>query len=195
MHVLYVGYDRRNPQEFCPGSLLCMTLLEKLSTDDVRVQDTRILRQTEALPDWLNGTPILVSADDNVPYRGTDAVRVLQRMIESAPTVASPEHVVAPASKARGAPPRMVPQPTRQPSAAPRTNHVESRPPQSATLTADAIQDGGPDLDALPPDTMENGKVENAAIRDDKVTDEDLQRYMEQRKNSAASANPNTMQA
>lgn len=175
MHVLYVGRDRDDPSEYCPGSLVCMTIAEKLDNVEIQIQDCNILRQSQQLPEWLNGTPILVERADPRPLRGTDAVRFLQSLLRQQERVVEP----APTKKAppRGAMPRMEPQTTRQPG---KPRDVE----RSSEQFSEAVDEESEDE---PMDTMTNG-ASNAQIRDDKVTEQDLQRYMEARKQSSASA-------
>ncbi len=180
MRVLYVGHDRRNSLEYCPGSLVCLSLVEKISTD-IQVQNCSILRQSTALPDWLNGTPIYVDQGMNSgPLRGTDAVKALQELLEMEKRDEVQEDTLTarpPSMKQRpqGAMPRMEPLMTRQPSERPKERYQET------------VQVPEPPIDDEAPDTMENG-ASNAPISDSKVTDDMLQRFMEARKNSPASA-------
>ena len=202
MRMLYVGRDRDNPSEFCPGSTLCMSIVEKLHTE-IQVQDCTVLRQKKTLPEWLNGTPIFVDQTTNSgPLRGKDAVRALRAILNNEALQQPPDNedeeavrYVQPPPRGggvAGAVPRMQPAATRQPSTRPRAPNAVHRssdePPQTST---DGIAPLGEDnLDELPPDTMANGTITNAVIRDDKVTDEDLQAFMEARKQSPASATP-----
>ena len=204
MFVLYVGRDKDDPSEYCPGSLVCMSLVEKIE-EDIQIQDCNILKSSQALPSWLNGTPILISRKDPEPHRGTEAVRVLQFMLreqqrnpgsnnydeeshrETVPRVTTRQQQNA-------APPRMMPgQMTRQPS----EKRQLAEPHRHLTTQGDPIRPDvhdGEDEEAM--DTMANGAATqyNSNIRDDKVTEQDLQRYMEARNASAASAG-NTGQA
>ena len=63
MRVLYVARDRDDASSYCPGSIVCISLVDKLGNDAVQIQNCDILRQTSPLPDWLDGTPI---------YRGSE---------------------------------------------------------------------------------------------------------------------------
>ena len=188
MKVLYVGRDRDEPTEFCPGSIVCMSITEKLETP-ITVQDCSILRKTQTLPEWLDGTPIYIDQADPLPYRGTDAVRMLQAIQRTETTTRreAPEPPAAPPPASRGAPRMEPPKQTRQPAETKRRDPDQPLPPDAS------LDDAGEyDSEALPPDTMANG-ASNAPLRDDKVTEEDLQRFMEMRKQSpAAPPPPNT---
>ena len=193
MKVLYVGRDRDDPSEFCPGSLVCMSLVEKLDDDAIQIQDCSILRQSQELPDWLNGTPILIDRNSPMPLRGTQAVRMLQSILKiqderRSARAARPEK---PKPPPRGAMPRMQPIATRQPSSQSQSHERQEQPPPNFGLLGTNDNEDDED-DVEPMDTMSNGAAANVQIRDDKVTEDDLQRYMEARKQSAASAPPTT---
>lgn len=198
MYVLYVGRDRENPEEYCPGSLVCMTLAEKLFDIEITIQDCSILRVSKALPDWLNGTPILVDRRDPTPLRGTDAVRALQsilraqeRQSDSRRDDDDEENDASrrPSAKAQGAIPRMQGQMTRQPSEK-RTPRSAAPPQQRQPPPSDYVETPDaytPEDDGEMMDATANGIAGNAGISDGKVTDQDLQKYMEARNASAAS--------
>lgn len=82
MYILYVGRDKDDVDEFCPGSLVCLCLVEKLSSVEIQVQDCSILRQTSELPGWLDGTPMLINERERVPLRGKDAINILRNMLK-----------------------------------------------------------------------------------------------------------------
>ena len=46
----------------CSGTLVCMTLVDKMRQQDDICMDCTILRQTQQLPEWLSGTPIFIDA-------------------------------------------------------------------------------------------------------------------------------------
>ena len=175
MKILYVGRDNETVSSYCPGSLVCMAILEKLHAD-IQVQDCHILRESTVFPEWLNGTPIFIDRDVGVPLRGKEAVRHLQALLkeeEEAMKYEEQQQQLKAKAKApsQGASPRMaqpVP-PSRQPA--------EEEP-----LEVNAIDSGEEPMDA-----MANG-AGNAPLRDDKVTDDELQRFMEARKQSPATA-------
>jgi hypothetical protein len=185
MRVLYVGHDRKNPSDFCPGSLVCMSLVEKISSD-IQVQNCTVLREKAHLPAWLNGTPIYVDQYAKTgPLRGRDAVQALRELLETESEQSSdvqeksnPMH-----QRPQGAVPRMQPSMTRQPGAA----REEKPSTEFLNIMPDAPVEEGLD-------TMSNGaESSNAAISDSKVTDDMLQKFMEERKNSPASASSGQM--
>lgn len=188
MRVLYVGRDRAKPDNFCPGSMVCMSLVEKIEVS-IQVQDCSVLRRHQRMPDWLNGTPIYVDQDeDAVPLRGTEAVRALQMLLSN--QAPQEEEDAAPTRQAvSSAVPRMQPMTTREPS---------TRPPRAEMIPhrnngdSDVVRPDEMADDELPPDTMANGESNdnNAPISDGKVTDNDLQRFMEARKQSPAQPSP-----
>lgn len=189
MKVLYVGHDNTEPNEFCPGSTVCMALVEKISAK-IRVQNCDILRQHQDLPEWLNGTPILIDDVAQEPHRGTEAVRVLQKILKmeeaarKAEPMEPPPLSQKPAAAARTvahAPPRMDPAQTRQPSSSKQPEETEV---ESAMLDAE--------LPDTTQDATANGSVENVPLGNGKIDDNDLQRFMEARKNSPASATAST---
>lgn len=204
--MLYVGRDRSDPNKFCPGSMVCMSLVEKIQTP-IQVQDCSVLRRHQRMPDWLNGTPIFVDqGGDAEPLRGTEAVRALQRLLSAQPLDEDEEDdddvVVAEPRPSGAAMPRMQqPIATREPSARPTRTDIVPPPPLSGGASGqvarpdDAFASIETTEDELLPDTMANGTSgsSNAPVRDGKVTDDDLQRFMEARKQSLASAQPSSM--
>ena len=188
MRVLYVGRDRANPESFCPGSMVCMSLVEKIQLP-IQVQDCSVLRRHQRMPDWLNGTPIYVDqSTDATPLRGTDAVRALQTILSS--QLPTEEENDPPPPPQSSAVPRMQPMATREPSARPPRPDIV--PPPVSNKQREVVRPDDAADDDLPPDTMANGTTSNAPMRDGKVTDDDLQRFMEARKQSPASAQPSS---
>ena len=197
MKVLYVGHDKIDPTMFCAGSLVCMSLVDKLD-EDITVQDCTVLREAQELPEWLNGTPILIDGDNPVPTRGTDAVRMLQAMIKKqnhrltqVPKSGSAvgKRAIAPSAdgmrpQSSGVVPRMHPVATRQPSSIRRQQPIAPDQTPGSYLQLDNSGDDTDNEEQI----HASSSVTNAQIRDEKVTDDDLQRYMEARKQSAASA-------
>lgn len=186
-YILYIGRDKEDLSQFCPGSLVCMSLVEKLQSK-VQVQDCHILQQSRQLPSWLNGTPILVERNNAVPLRGTTAVRTLQELLkEQRESSHATAQQTAHMQKPQGAMQRMQPQATRQPGAKESLQEHRAEMQQQMQQQQRQLQNDESEEDE-PLDTMANGQ--NAQLRDDKVTENDLQRYMEQRKQSPASASP-----
>lgn len=181
MKVLYVGHDRENPADYCPGSILCLSSVNKLHHTNVRVQDTTILRQHSKLPDWLNGTPILIDDENGVAIRGIDAYRHLQSLVAT-----EREHPVVEnkPDSASTAPPRMQAIPTRQTASKKEGDMFVA--PQQQQPSAQTVDTMGFDDDDAPQDATSHGV--DSTMNNDKVTDQDLQRFMQQRNASPASA-------
>lgn len=92
--VLYVSSDDKDATQFCYGSRECLKLIEPLK-EDVTVQHVdRMLEAGVEIPDWLNGTPILVNTMEKSALRGTDAFNFL-RDIDTKMEVAEEENEVS----------------------------------------------------------------------------------------------------
>lgn len=85
MNVLYVATDKNDPEDMCPGSIVCLFLSEKFPAGTISIQNCDILRQSKKLPDWLNGTPIFVNEDEGIPHKGKDAIKRMQQLVHSFP--------------------------------------------------------------------------------------------------------------
>ena len=85
MNVLYVAHDKDDPSEMCPGSTVCLALVNEIKEGYINVQDCDILSQTKALPDWLNGTPIVINDEDGIAHRGKDAIKKLRQFSQLMP--------------------------------------------------------------------------------------------------------------
>lgn len=188
MKVLYVGRSKQDPTEFCPGSLVCIALLEKLD-EQIEVQDCSILRQSQELPDWLNGTPIFIDRNNPEPKRGSDAVRALQHLVASQGSASKATQRNAQVSQQSSGNTRMQPELTRMPGN-PRENITRHEPAESNT---DVLPFGGFDDDDKM-DATSNGAQPNAPISNEKITEQDLQAYMQMRNSSPASASSQASQ-
>jgi hypothetical protein len=179
MKILYVGRDKAVPVQFCAGSLVCLSLVEKIN-ERVEVQDCSILRMSQKMPEWLNGTPIYVDQRIGQPARGTEAVRELQNLLRQEDELNREKNNVPQRPHSMQTLP---PVHTRQPSSSQENPHrTEGRDVAHGTGT-DLFVNNGDGYDGLEPqDATANGSSSNAPIRQDKVTEDDLQRYMEQRK-------------
>ena len=72
--VLYVSQDKESPEVFCPGSRRCLNIINQLGCDvNVQNVDAMIAKGVE-LPDWLNGTPILVNIKSKQALKGSRAI-------------------------------------------------------------------------------------------------------------------------
>lgn len=148
MIVLYVAHDLTDTEEMCPGSTVCLSIVEKIQENLINVQDCDILRESKHLPEWLNGTPILVDDNEGVPHKGKDAIKKL-RMIASTN-------------------PRKV----------------------KASSQAQSVPEPGDDLN----DDFKLDIQQLEEAPSGKVTEQDLQRYMEARNSSPAGQNAKIMQ-
>jgi hypothetical protein len=82
MKVLYVARDQTDSSEMCPGSTACLAILKSLPEDMINIQDCDILRQSQALPDWLDGTPLYIDQNEGIPHRGRLAIKALQKKLK-----------------------------------------------------------------------------------------------------------------
>lgn len=190
--VLYVGQDATNPNDYCPGSVLCLACVQQLRSTKINVQDTSVLRQRTSLPAWLNGTPLLIDDQGGRPMRGMEAYRYLQSLVqqESTDTATRRRRPPRAAMKATAPPPmaRIDPSMTRQPAAKqqpPRIPHGDVRDFELAENGGDDDQ-AMSDEDGLQDATMHGSAA--SSFSNDKVTENDLQRFMQQRNASPASA-------
>jgi len=91
-YVLYVGYDRsdRTRTRFCPGSRRAIELVDEANMQDqITVQSVDALRESMPLPEWLKGTPTLVSKESRKAMRGTAAIEHLQSLAVKQPQPAA----------------------------------------------------------------------------------------------------------
>lgn len=147
MIVLYVARDIESTEDMCPGSTVCLSIIEKIEEGLINVQDCDILRESKELPSWLNGTPILVDDNEGIPHKGKHAIKKLRSIAAT-----NPKKVKL------------------------RTN------PSDMTESGDLNDDFK--LDVQQVDEPSSGKV----------TEQDLQRYMEARNSSPAGQNAKIMQ-
>jgi hypothetical protein len=147
MIVLYVAHDLYSENDMCPGSTVCLSIMEKIEENLINVQDCDILKQSKDLPKWLNGTPILVDDEDSIVYRGRDAIKQMH--------ILSRQH------------PR---QHTRQSTYTPQKNESKG--------TSDSLEDDF---------HMNVQSVEEQS--NTKISEQDLQKFIEARNSSAAGKN------
>lgn len=167
MNVLYVSQDKHDDTSMCPGSLVCLSIVEKLPDEIISVQNADILRRTTSdLPEWLDGTPILINEDEGVPYRGKDAIVKLQTILRSLPPPSRSRSESTPESKQLS-----------KPIKSRKTSEISAEP-QKETLDDHFTMD----------------VVVSEETKSDKITEQDLQRYMEMRNSSPASAQPSQNQ-
>jgi len=173
-----------------------MSLVEQLpASEKIVVQDCDILRKSKQIPEWLDGTPILIDDTDQIPRRGTKAVRYLQELLATADDDEPESPKTAPrASSNHGPTNRIQSEPTqgRGTSDEPDMFGVTlgSKPqPQPQKFKHDLSDDE--DNDSLLFTSSSTPSMENANIKAEKVTEQDLQKYMEQRNSSKASLGTN----
>ena len=166
--------------------------MQKLRTVKINVQDTKVLRKRANLPEWLNGTPILIDDQEGRPLRGMQAYRYLQDLVQQEESQAHTRtNTVARKAVSSVAPTRIDPEVTRQPSASVRQR--SAAPPQPPSTEPYDENDHEEEED-MPQDATAYGHAAERSYSNDKVTDDDLQRFMQQRNASPASATPSPQQ-
>ena len=85
MIVLYVAHDIEDHEMMCPGSTVCLSLMENMKDDVINVQDCDVLRKSKVLPDWLNGTPIVIDENEGVAYKGRKAIKKMRSLQQQFP--------------------------------------------------------------------------------------------------------------
>ena len=171
MKVLYVARDLSNPEFMCPGSLACLAVMKNIPPDVVNIQDCDVLRQSQEMPDWLNGTPLYIDQEDGIPYRGKTALQILQSISESYSVREKEVQVEKPKSK-RSMPPQQ--------------QRSETIPPPS------------PKREEIGPSSLDDDfKMEVQPFEEStnsKVTEEDLQKFINARNQSPAASQPQMQQ-
>lgn len=91
-YILYVNKEQSNPNaQYTCGSQCCMDLALKLPEDIVAIQDVSVLKENiEKMPDWLNGSPILLNCQLHDIKRGSVAIRELQKLVRVSPKSGNP---------------------------------------------------------------------------------------------------------
>lgn len=167
--VLYVAHDASRPDALCPGSRACLNALGALRDEcAVQVVD-RMLENALPLPEWLDGTPILVDTESRQALKGSDAYEYLASQPE-----ADDEEPAAPAPQ----PPLGRPVGDRVEAARPaagRAPRTEGPGLEGPGLEGGGASDGGNTDFGM----LVDGPVEPPV---GKITDGDLERYMERRK-------------
>ena len=179
MNILYVASDKDNPTELCPGSIVCVNISEKLPEDFLQIQNCDVLRQKNAeLPDWLNGTPIFINSDEEVPYRGKDAIKKLQAIFRNyehhlkQQETANMKSQISNNSKSHRSQ-----QQQQQRQYEPQQQRQKEESHAQFSLNEESLDDAFK-INA-DPNAMETSSG--------KITEQDLQKYMEQRNQSKAS--------
>jgi hypothetical protein len=181
-HVLYVAHAVHDEDALCKGSTLCVNIAKSMHKRDmVAIQNVDILRKKQPLPSWLNGTPMLVDRTTNMIYKGTNAISEMKRL-----KMASSEEIEVEIQsqpqviQTRGEVKRQPGEVKRQPG------EVKRQPEKEEEMGYAHEEDDRP-LDVFQMDTEAAMAAEEA--RSSKVTEEDLQKFMEARERSLPSGN------
>ena len=138
--ILYINKCKKNPERNDIGSLLCINLISKFKDENIvsfGVEDASLIPARER-PHWLNGTPTLYSAEDEIIKQGFDAYNfILELLISTIPTV-PPKETSGRKAVTFANPPAITIPPSKQ------TN--ESSPSSSNALTDDIWESVG-DID------------------------------------------------
>lgn len=185
MRILYVARDKNVPGQFCAGSMACLKLAEELDDTQLTVQDCNVLRRSQALPDWLNGTPILVEDVDGIPYRGSDAVRTLAQIVAS--HKASRNATASSEAKSYSLRPACSRVPPAEDAPFKNANNAARRPRTPETKAGKDDAPFGDEQEPSPFQTVLSSGTQE--LRNDKITESDVQKYMAQR-NSALPTQP-----
>lgn len=76
MHVLYISKSN------CVGSSVALSIAQLIDGALLNIQNVDVLRKSQTLPDWLDGTPLLIDESVSIPYRGSRAIIELNGMAE-----------------------------------------------------------------------------------------------------------------
>lgn len=167
-HVLYVAHAVHDEDALCKGSTLCVNIAKSMHKRDmVAIQNVDILRKKQPLPSWLNGTPILVDRTTNMIYKGTNAINEMKRL-----KMASSEEIEVEIQS--------------QPQVIQTRGEVKRQPEKEEEMGYAHEEDDRP-VDVFQMDREAAMAAEEA--RSSKVTEEDLQKFMEARERSLPSGN------
>jgi len=173
MNVLYVASDKYDNKVMCPGSTVCISIAKEIPENVLSIQNCDILKQsTQEIPEWLDGTPLLINEEEGVAYRGREAIskmhelaNIMKRKTRKRETKQVPQNQVPQNQAQNQVPQNQVAQ-----------NQVHDFNPQENSSLDDHFK-----MDVQP-------QLEET--RTDKITEQDLQKYMELRNASPASAAP-----
>lgn len=87
--ILYVAHDNRDKTQYCRGSRACINVLRRLPDNTVTVQDVHKLMDSQVLPQWLDGTPVLVDTSTMTILKGSRAVSHVAELLALAVIAAS----------------------------------------------------------------------------------------------------------
>jgi len=82
-YVLYIASDKKNPDTYCKGSVMCMKMLDALPSKLFNVQNCDMLRQKNVqFPNWLTGTPVIVDKENGEIYKGSLCTQFLRELLQ-----------------------------------------------------------------------------------------------------------------
>ena len=83
-YILYIGQDKRDETRFCAGSRAALEAIDQAKAENlVSVQSVDRLALNTTLPDWLDGTPMIVCRKSRRAYKGTECVNFIRSMAAS----------------------------------------------------------------------------------------------------------------
>lgn len=83
--ILYVAKHYKK-DEYCIGSQKCISLIQSKNIDSIDIQDVnKLINENIKLPNWLDGTPILVDKETGEVFKGTDAVQKINKLKNKMP--------------------------------------------------------------------------------------------------------------
>ena len=136
---------------------MCINFVKQLPSSQVTVQDCDVLMKSQQLPKWLNGTPTLVNTANFAPFKGSQAINHLSELVAA--------HV----GSSKG-----------QASSTPVSKNAVSKNATEQTSTIEfEVDDPDEQMTNLLPPTGHD--VQDVQISDGKVTDQDLQAFMQMR--------------
>ena len=153
--ILYVAKDKNDTKKYCKGSTTCINMLNVVPEGFATVQDVHVLMDSQELPSWLDGTPILVDTSLNEIYKGSDAIYHLSEVLtrlEMTETFETPKE---------------------------KANVQQRQPPRSDEMVETSANDGGSIEDVFAIDKDAQARANSAS--DSKVTSDEVQRLMEER--------------
>ena len=174
MNVLYVASDKQYKKVMCPGSTVCIALAKDIPENMLSIQNCDILKQsTQEIPDWLDGTPLLINEKEGIPYRGREAINKMHELINLI--------------KSR---PKKRREPESQLTSQQNSNQTLQNSSQTLQESSIDIQPSNNGQSSLDDHFKMDVQPQLEETRSDKITEQDLQKYMELRNASPASAAP-----
>ena len=192
-HVLYVASDKSNPSQMCRGSSQCISIAKHPSLkQNVLIQNVDILRNKQPLPRWLNGTPVLVDRTTSQIIKGSPVIDTLKELLHQVSSQNNEIYVeVTSKEGSSGSRDERLDNSNKrddlQPSLPISGNNKGPNVhlPNVDTMGYAHEEDGAsPDLFSIDKEAA----IASSSARDEKVTEEDIQRLIEARERSIPSA-------